>query len=71
MPPFHVIGMGLETGSRLVKLVIEFQIQMVCLQIHEYEDRRDRARELAKGVKDVLSLEGNAFPELLGVHLGR
>jgi hypothetical protein len=54
-------GMGLQIRPFLVEPVVKLQVQMVCLQIHEDEDRWNRPGEFAKGFKDIIGLEGYAF----------
>src|SRR5215210_4063471 len=70
MPAGHVVGMGLQVRPRSEVVVVELQLQVVSLQIGQHEDTRDRTGELAEAVVDVLSHEGHALLELLGVDLG-
>lgn len=49
--------------------VVEFQIQMMRLQVGESQNGWNRARKLAKPLEDVLRLQCNTFFEFLTVYL--
>jgi hypothetical protein len=66
-----MIGMGFQVRTRFVEGVIELEIEMVRLKVHDHEDRGNSARELAEPVEDVLGLDGHAFPEFLVMRLSR
>src|SRR5918993_3175522 len=69
MPAIHVVGVGSQVGPRSEVVVVELQLQVVCLQVGQYEDARDRGGELAEAIKDVLSHDRDALLELLAVDL--
>jgi hypothetical protein len=48
MPLFHMLGMRHQIGSGLVKLVIEVQIDMVGLQVHNEEHGWSRPGKLSE-----------------------
>jgi hypothetical protein len=70
MPTCLMRGMGLQVRSRFVKRVIEIKVEMMCLEVHDEEHRGHRCRKFAKGVVEVLGLEGNALPKASVVNLG-
>lgn len=60
MPAFDVVGTRLEIGSGLVKFVIEIQIEMMRLQVHNKKHRRHRSGELTECVIHIVGLQGQA-----------
>lgn len=56
MPAFHVPGMGFKIGSFLIKMVIEFEIKVLCLKIGHDKNARNRARKFPETVVNVLGL---------------
>jgi hypothetical protein len=67
VPCLHVIGMGLQAGPRFEKPVVELQVEVVRLKVHDEEDGGRRSREFSAGVEDVLGLQGHALAEFLAV----
>lgn len=59
--------MGSQIGTRPVETIVEFQIQMVCLQVGEDQDGRDGAGKLAETIENVLGLKGDARLEFVAV----
>src|SRR5918997_6688688 len=70
MPAGHVLGLGSQVSPRSEVLVVELQLQVVSLQVGQYEDARHGAGELPEAVVDVLSHDRYALLELLAVDLG-
>src|SRR5919112_1321393 len=69
MPAAHVVGVGFQVGPRSEVVVVELQLQVMSLQVGQYEDARDGAGELPEAIKDVLSHDRDALLELLAVDL--
>src|SRR5918995_5809946 len=69
MPAGHVVGVGSQVRPWSEVVVVEFQLQVVSLQIGQYEDARDGAGELPEAIVDVLRHDRHALLELLAVDL--
>lgn len=50
-------------------MIIEFQIEVISLEIHQTEDTRDGAGDFAEAVVDSLSLQCDALLEFFAMHL--
>ena len=70
MPPGHVSRVAVEIRPGLVVLIVERHVDVMRLQVHDHEHRRNRTGELAELVVDVLGLQRHALAEPFDVDLG-
>ncbi len=64
-----MICMRTEIRAGLIKFIVEFQVQTVGLKVRDDEYRGHAPGKLAEGVKDILSLQRDAFTEALIMNL--
>src|SRR5918998_3881542 len=70
MPASHMLGVGVQVRLCWAKVVVvEVQIQVVSLEVGQYEHAGHGARELPEAIKDVLGLKRHTLLELLAVDL--
>jgi hypothetical protein len=55
--------MRVQVGSRFVEFVIEIQVEMVRLQVHDEKHRGHCAGKFTEGVIHLLRLQRHALPE--------
>ena len=70
MPPVHVLGMRFQVSSGFVKFVIEIQIEVMRLEVHDQKHRWHRAGKFTECIVYILGLNGHAIPELFIVYQG-
>ena len=69
MPECHVLGMCPQVCPWLEVMVIEVQIQVMGLKIHEAEDARNSPWKFTETVIDVLRHKCYARLKLIAMHL--
>jgi hypothetical protein len=70
VPTFYVLSVRRQIRPRLAEFVIEIQVDMMCLQVHDYKHGGYGAGELAESVVDVSGLQRHIIPESVNVNLG-
>lgn len=67
MPALEVLGMGPAIGAGFIKSIVEFQVQMVRLQVDDHQDGRHRPGKFPNRVENILGLLRHTSPKLFAV----
>src|SRR6266568_1983581 len=69
MPALQMLSMGLQVCAGQEELIVVLQVEVMGLQVHQEKDGGHGSGELAKGIVDILRLQGHARTEWFVVQL--